>query len=50
MITLALWFLPEGEVTIGADAIEALQINDVIFDVAVNPDRGYGVEYSRNRT
>jgi phenylalanyl-tRNA synthetase beta chain len=32
-----------GEVTIGADAIEALQINDVIFDVAVNPDRGYAL-------
>ena len=33
----------EGEVVIGADAIEALQINDVIFDVAVNPDRGYAL-------
>ena len=33
----------ESEVTIGADAIEALQINDVIFDVAVNPDRGYAL-------
>jgi phenylalanyl-tRNA synthetase beta chain len=33
----------ETEVTIGADAIEALQINDVIFDVAVNPDRGYAL-------
>ena len=33
----------EGEVTIGADAIEALKINDVIFDVAVNPDRGYAL-------
>jgi phenylalanyl-tRNA synthetase beta chain len=33
----------EGEVTIGGDAIEALQINDVIFDVAVNPDRGYAL-------
>jgi phenylalanyl-tRNA synthetase beta chain len=33
----------EDEVTIGADAIEALQINDVIFDVAVNPDRGYAL-------
>ena len=33
----------EGEVTIGADAIEPLQINDVIFDVAVNPDRGYAL-------
>lgn len=33
----------EGEVIIGADAIEALQINDVIFDIAVNPDRGYAL-------
>ena len=33
----------EGEVVIGGDAIEALQINDVIFDVAVNPDRGYAL-------
>ena len=33
----------EGEVAIGGDAIEALQINDVIFDVAVNPDRGYAL-------
>ena len=33
----------EGEVTIGADAREALQINDVIFDIAVNPDRGYAL-------
>jgi len=33
----------EGEVTIGADAIDALHINDVIFDVAVNPDRGYAL-------
>jgi phenylalanyl-tRNA synthetase beta chain len=33
----------ESEVTIGADAIEALQINDVIFDIAVNPDRGYAL-------
>jgi phenylalanyl-tRNA synthetase beta chain len=33
----------EGEVSIGADAIEALQINDVIFDIAVNPDRGYAL-------
>ena len=33
----------EGEVVIGADAIEVLQINDVIFDVAVNPDRGYAL-------
>jgi phenylalanyl-tRNA synthetase beta chain len=33
----------ESEVVIGADAIEVLQINDVIFDVAVNPDRGYAL-------
>ena len=30
-------------VEIGADAIEGLQINDTIFDVAVNPDRGYAL-------
>ena len=34
---------PEGSVAIGADAIEALEINDVIFDIAVNPDRGYAL-------
>jgi phenylalanyl-tRNA synthetase beta chain len=33
----------EGTVTIGEDAIEGLMINDVIFDVAVNPDRGYAL-------
>jgi phenylalanyl-tRNA synthetase beta chain len=33
----------EGTVTIGADAIEGLLINDVIFDIAVNPDRGYAL-------
>jgi phenylalanyl-tRNA synthetase beta chain len=33
----------EGTVAIGADAIEALMINDVIFDIAVNPDRGYAL-------
>lgn len=27
----------------GQDAIELLQINDVIFDIAVNPDRGYAL-------
>lgn len=32
-----------GTVTVGADAIEALSINDVIFDIAVNPDRGYAL-------
>ncbi len=33
----------EDEVVIGADAIADLQINDVIFDVAINPDRGYAM-------
>ncbi len=33
----------EGSVAIGANAIEALEINDVIFDIAVNPDRGYAL-------
>ena len=35
--------LPKDSVAIGGDAIEGLQINDVIFDVAVNPDRGYAL-------
>ncbi|MEY4438137.1 MAG: hypothetical protein RL249_549, partial [Actinomycetota bacterium] len=33
----------QGTVEIGADAITGLMINDVIFDVAVNPDRGYAL-------
>ena len=33
--------LPNGK--IGADAIAILEINDVIFDIAVNPDRGYAM-------
>ncbi|CAB4340918.1 MAG: phenylalanine--tRNA ligase subunit beta [Actinobacteria bacterium] len=33
----------EGTVKVGSDAIEGLMINDVIFDVAVNPDRGYAL-------
>jgi phenylalanyl-tRNA synthetase beta chain len=33
--------LSEGEP--GADAVTLLQINDVIFDVAINPDRGYAL-------
>jgi len=33
----------EGAVAIGGDAIAALEINDVIFDIAVNPDRGYAL-------
>ena len=33
----------EGTVKIGADAIEGLMSNEVIFDIAVNPDRGYSL-------
>ena len=33
----------EADAKIGDDAIEGLQINDVVFDVAVNPDRGYAL-------
>lgn len=33
----------EESVTIGEDAMAGLMINDVIFDVAVNPDRGYAL-------
>jgi len=33
--------LPEG--VPGQDAIELLQISDLIFDVAINPDRGYAL-------
>jgi len=35
--------LNEADGAIGADAIAELQINDVIFDVAINPDRGYAL-------
>jgi phenylalanyl-tRNA synthetase beta chain len=33
----------KGVVNAGDDAIKALEIKDVIFDVAVNPDRGYAL-------
>jgi len=33
----------EGTVKIGEDAITGLMIDDVIFDIAVNPDRGYAL-------
>jgi phenylalanyl-tRNA synthetase beta chain len=33
----------DGSVQIGEDAISVLEINDVIFDIAVNPDRGYAL-------
>ena len=32
-----------GTVDVGGDAISGLQINDVIFDIAINPDRGYAL-------
>lgn len=35
--------LPADSAAVGTDAIELLQINDTIFDVAVNPDRGYAL-------
>lgn len=35
--------LPEGTAKVGDDAIDLLQINDTIFDIAVNPDRGYAL-------
>lgn len=33
----------QSQAPVGVDAIEALQINDVVFDIAVNPDRGYAL-------
>ena len=33
----------EDDVAIGSDAIVGLEINDTIFDIAVNPDRGYAL-------
>ena len=33
--------LPEGK--IGSDALALLDISDVIFDIAINPDRGYAM-------
>jgi phenylalanyl-tRNA synthetase beta chain len=33
----------QAQAPVGIDAIEALQISDVIFDIAVNPDRGYAL-------
>ncbi len=35
--------LSESVAVIGADAIALLEINDMIIDVAVNPDRGYAL-------
>ena len=35
--------LPHDSGALGADALELLEIKDVIFDIAVNPDRGYAL-------
>jgi len=35
--------LAEGTAKVGDDAIDLLQIKDTIFDIAVNPDRGYAL-------
>ena len=33
----------EDQAKVGSDAIEGLEVRDVIFDIAVNPDRGYAL-------
>lgn len=33
----------DGEVAVGSDAVDALQIFDTIFDISINPDRGYAL-------
>ena len=33
----------DTDVVIGSDALEKMEINDVIFDIAINPDRGYAL-------
>lgn len=35
--------LPADHAPIGADALSLLGVDDVIFDIAVNPDRGYAL-------
>lgn len=35
--------LPNNSGTPGTDALELLEIKDVIFDIAINPDRGYAL-------
>ena len=35
--------LPAGEARVGDDAISLLQLKDVVFDISVNPDRGYAL-------
>lgn len=33
--------LPDGDYRAGDDAADALRLNDVVFDLAITPDRGY---------
>jgi len=35
--------VPDGSTSVGEDAREVLQANDVIFDISINPDRGYAL-------
>lgn len=35
--------LPPESAPLGADALELLEIEDVVFDIAINPDRGYAL-------
>lgn len=35
--------LPEGTAEPGADAHEVMGLDDVVFDLAITPDRGYGL-------
>ena len=35
--------LPAGSASSGADAISLLEVKDIVFDIAVNPDRGYAL-------
>ena len=33
----------QDQAPVGMDAVKGLEINDVIFDIAINPDRGYAL-------
>ena len=35
--------LPKAVATLGTDAIDLLEIKDSVFDIAINPDRGYAL-------
>ncbi len=38
-----IFVLPSESTTVGMDAIDVLEIEDVVFDIAINPDRGYAL-------